>query len=117
LSPYILLFLFPNSSEAKNPCYDQRQRKGPGSEGVGWAGLPASKSERSIMDINDLENRFTYHPPCNDQAERYERIRAEALRFALLIEGLCPDSRERSLAVTNLEETVMWANASIARNE
>ena len=29
----------------------------------------------------------------------------------------CPDSRELSLALTNLEQAVFWANASIARNE
>lgn len=33
-----------------------------------------------------------------------------------MINNLCPESREKSLAVTNLEESVMWANASIARN-
>ena len=29
----------------------------------------------------------------------------------------CPDSRELSVALTKLEEAVMWANAAIARNE
>ena len=28
-----------------------------------------------------------------------------------------PKSREQSLALTKLEEAIMWANASIARNE
>lgn len=28
-----------------------------------------------------------------------------------------PNSREKSLAMTKLEECVMWANVSIARNE
>lgn len=28
-----------------------------------------------------------------------------------------PDSREKSLALTHLEDAVMWANAAIARNE
>ena len=37
--------------------------------------------------------------------------------FAYLLNDLCPDSREKSLAMTKLEECVMWANASIARNE
>lgn len=65
----------------------------------------------------ELEKRFTYHSPCNDQTMRYEQIRARALAFAMLIEEFCPDSRERSLAVTSLEEAAMWANAAIARNE
>lgn len=65
----------------------------------------------------DLENIYTYHSPKNDQPERYERIRYKAKMLAAYINEYCPDSREKSLAMTKLEEAVMWANASIARNE
>lgn len=65
----------------------------------------------------EIRNRFTYHTPKEGQPERYADIRTMALKFALLIESECPDSREKSLAMARLEETVMWANASIARNE
>ena len=65
----------------------------------------------------DIEKNFTYHPPKEGQANRYQCIRDTAKGFALLLEGICPDSREKSLAMTKLEEAVMWANASIARNE
>lgn len=63
-----------------------------------------------------IENNFTYHTPKDDQPERYQRIREEMKRLAYLVHELCPDSRERSLALTKLEEASMWANASIARN-
>ena len=69
------------------------------------------------MTIDDLEKRFTYHPPKGDQPSRYEIIRGQARNFANYIDENCPDSREKSLAMTKLEEVVMWANASIARNE
>lgn len=69
------------------------------------------------MAPDDLKNRFTHHPPKGDQAHRYGTIRAAAFDFATLIDELAPDSREKSLAVTHLEDTVMWANAAIARNE
>lgn len=65
----------------------------------------------------DLENNYTYHPPKDDQPERYERIRYKAKMLAAYINEKCPDSREKSLAMTKIEEAVMWANASIARNE
>lgn len=68
------------------------------------------------MLIDDLKNRFTYHPPKPGQAEIYEKIRAAAMEFATLLNAHCPDSRELSLAVTHLEDSVMWANASIARH-
>lgn len=60
---------------------------------------------------------FTYHPPIGDQVERYQVVRSTASEFARLLNGLCPASRELSLAQTKLEEAVMWANAAIARNE
>ena len=68
------------------------------------------------MDTEDLRNRFTYHPPKDGQAEQYQEIRNYAHGLASLINRLCPESREKSLAVTHLEDCVMWANASIARN-
>jgi hypothetical protein len=64
-----------------------------------------------------IERDFTYHAPKGDQVERYTQIRDEARSLAHTIAGLTPPSREQSLALTKLEEAVMWANASIARNE
>ena len=69
------------------------------------------------MTDEQLRNIFSYHSPISDQPKRYESIRAEALAFARVINALCPESREKSLAITNLQQTVMWANASIAVNE
>lgn len=67
--------------------------------------------------MEELANRFTYHAPREGQVERYEEIRAKGLLFALEVFGSCPESREKSLALTKIDEAVMWANASIARNE
>lgn len=69
------------------------------------------------MATPDLEHRFTYHPPKDGQAEIYQALRAIALNFARTIDQQCPDSREKSLALTHLEQAVMWANASIARRQ
>jgi hypothetical protein len=65
----------------------------------------------------DLANRFTYHAPKDGQAARYGEIRDRAHEYALFLNAQCPDSREKSLALTHLEDAVMWANAAIARNE
>lgn len=69
-----------------------------------------------LVVVQDLTNRFTYHPPTEDQALIYEGIRDRGLNFALYLNAHCPDSRELSLAITKIEEAVMWANAAIARN-
>ena len=64
-----------------------------------------------------LDNDFTYHKTLAHQPARYSEIRNEVKNLAHMILCLTPPSREQSLAMTKLEEAVMWANAAIARNE
>jgi len=71
----------------------------------------------SEEDATRTENNFTYHPPHGKQPERYEYIRQEAKYLATVLIGQCPRSRELSLALTKLEEAVMWGMEAIARNE
>lgn len=81
-----------------------------------------AEMKRTIYPINgevelDLVNRFTYHPPKNDQTVRYVEIRDTG---RLLAETIClrvQPSRELSLALTKIEEAIFWANAGIARHE
>lgn len=68
------------------------------------------------MTNGEIIKNFSYHAPKEGQPEMYEAIRNKALLLAAYINEYCPDSREKSLAMTKLEEAVMWANASIARN-
>ena len=64
-----------------------------------------------------IESMFTYHPPKNDQPSRYMILRQSAKALAALMCLNCPESRELSLALTNLQQATMWANAAIAVNE
>ena len=64
----------------------------------------------------ELNNIYKYHKPKEGQAEKYESIRAKAKELAEMINEMCPQSRELKQAFTLLETSVMWANASIARN-
>ena len=68
-------------------------------------------------DTARLTTTFTYHAPKDDQLPRYTDIRSAGFLFAKWVLEACPPSRERSLALTKIEEAVMWANAAIARNE
>ena len=63
-----------------------------------------------------IENNFKYHTPKEEQPEKYTNIREKAKELAYLIQEVVPDSREKSLAFTKLEEATFWANAGIARN-
>lgn len=71
----------------------------------------------SPEDCERIDRDFTYHAPHGDQTERYGCIRSSAKCQAKIMLTFCPPSRERSLALTKLEEAVFWANAAIARNE
>jgi hypothetical protein len=73
--------------------------------------------EPSGEELQRIERDFNYHAPKEDQPERYTDLRSLARTLAVRMILRCPPSRERSLALTKLEESVMWANASIARNE
>jgi hypothetical protein len=63
-----------------------------------------------------LENNFSYHAPKEGQSEKYVALRDKAKELAYMIEALVPKSREQSVAMTNLETAIFWANAAIARN-
>lgn len=69
------------------------------------------------MNLNDrIENDFTYHPPTDDMVPKFPIIRNLAKELAHKIDELVPDGREKSLALTKLDEAVFWGNAGIARN-
>lgn len=65
----------------------------------------------------DLDNIFTYHAPKPGQQERYVALRETAKALATLIQDSTPASREQAVALTNVQQAVMWANAAIAINE
>lgn len=79
--------------------------------------IEAAMEELMAIDNDELNTRFTYHPPKGDQGARYVTIRDAASEYAAVIAKLTPESREQSLAITHLEQSVMWANAAIARRE
>lgn len=64
-----------------------------------------------------LNNRFDHHPPKGNQAERYAVVRDAVKLCASTMRDICPPSRELSRAYNALDEAMMLANASIARNE
>jgi hypothetical protein len=76
-----------------------------------------SKYVRTDAQCQRINNNFVYHAPKDGQQERYVSLRDKARELAIHIEENTPPSREQSLAVTNLEDAIFWANAAIARNE
>lgn len=67
-----------------------------------------------MNEVEQLWHNISDHPM---PAEFGEHVRKTAISLGEAILVYCSPSRERSLALTNLEQTVMWAIASIARNQ
>lgn len=79
-----------------------------------------SQTREYIVDANakqQIENDFTYHTPKPDMTPRFQEIREQAKKLAEIIAKSCPNSRNKSSALTQLQLAVMLANASIACEE
>lgn len=64
----------------------------------------------------EIDRRFNYYPPATpDRRVAHEKTRAAMKRCANFVQKNTPDCREKSLAITKLEEAMFWANAAIAR--
>ncbi len=63
----------------------------------------------------DIDHRFSYHRPDVDQVTRHESIRGKCKDLAHDLDSILPPGREKALALTKLEEALMWGNAAIAR--
>lgn len=67
--------------------------------------------------VENLAHRFNYHPPkTGTRVSQHETVRAMCLDVAQSMDETLPDGREKSLAITKIEEAMFWANAALARS-
>lgn len=64
----------------------------------------------------EIDRRLGYHPATAETIPLYEGNRAAAVAFACHLDTTCPPGRELALALTALQESLMWANAAVACN-
>lgn len=69
------------------------------------------------IDQADLDNRFDFHPATDVTGPKHDAVRKHAKYIAEALVALVPPGRELALAITALEEAMMWANAGIARHQ
>lgn len=60
---------------------------------------------------------FAYHKPSAESMVKITEIREEYSRLYRMIEAECPKSRERSVALTELETSAMWAIKAVVFND
>ena len=65
----------------------------------------------------EIDRRFGCRVLSEEANTHCIKIQEAGKRMAKLINKSCPDSREKSLAFTKIEEAVMWALASIVSDE
>jgi hypothetical protein len=68
------------------------------------------------IDAAEIDRRFTHRVPNDKRRPIHEQARHDFGWFAHSLNQLLPESREKSLALTALEEASFWAHAAVARN-
>ena len=65
----------------------------------------------------DIDHRFDFHPATTEEKRaEHGSVRAACRDLAHQFDRDIPPGREKALALTHLEDAMMWANAAIARN-
>lgn len=67
------------------------------------------------MKVSKLEEVFVKESYSTEQKALISALGAKAKELQYAIEELCNDSREKSLAMTKLDEAIMWMNLTITR--
>lgn len=65
------------------------------------------------MALTNNNHPFEYHAPTPEQTDLIKSVRRECKLLYDTIIANVPESRERSLAITKLEEVSMWVNKAI----
>lgn len=67
------------------------------------------------MSFNpELNRRFTSRTPDANTSAKHELVRHEFIMFVASLDDLLPDGREKSIAMTELENASMWAQKAVA---
>lgn len=70
-----------------------------------------------MLTQEELDNRFNYHAPSSEEKQQaHSAIRSECKKLAEFMNIMLPESREKALVMTKLEELMFWANACEARS-
>lgn len=66
---------------------------------------------------DDLANRHAYHAPANTAiVNLHEQVRERTHELAAWLNEVLPESRETSLALTDIDNAMLHANAAVARH-
>lgn len=64
-----------------------------------------------------MKKTYAYHKPSQDGLDKIRGLREAFSVLHDLIEATAPNSREKSVALTHLETTAMWAIKAVVCND
>lgn len=64
-----------------------------------------------------IDKPYAYHKPSPVGLNRINELRAIFSEAERVIRANCPDSRQRAVALTNNEQTAMWAIKAVVFND
>ena len=64
-----------------------------------------------------IDKPFAYHKPSADGLARITKLREHFSEGERLIREICPESRQRAVAITNNEQAAMWAIKAVVFND
>lgn len=67
-----------------------------------------------MLTPEEIANRFGYHKGTEVTAPQHQTVRQAYAGLALVLSELLPEGRAKSVALTQLEDSAMWANKAVA---
>lgn len=64
-----------------------------------------------------IDKKFAYHKPSDNGMTSINELRAQFSELQAVIDRVCSPSREKSIAVTELETAAMWAIKAVVFND
>lgn len=64
-----------------------------------------------------IDKPYAYHKPSEDGMKKINALREVFSLAEGVIRANCPDSRQRAVAITNNEQTAMWAIKAVVFND
>lgn len=69
-----------------------------------------------LMPLEEISSRFKTYSIDDETKMKSDKIRDDIVNTADAIDIYCTESREKSIALTKLEECLMWVNKCLSRN-
>ncbi len=69
------------------------------------------------MPLEEISSRFKTYQMDGETKMKSDKIRDDIANIADTIDIYCIESREKSIALTKLEECLMWVNKCLSKND